>query len=118
MLALLSNRAVAGGLDDDDDDDFGFGGWAPPPRRRQRAKSEEFPKIPNEKGAELMKSGRFGANEDSPRLKQRKHLARRMLDRELGIYTKSDRQRNQDLMAQEMIPSTQAEMIIHYDSPV
>lgn len=65
-----------------------------------------------------MRSGTFGAHETHTRMKKRKQLAKRILDRELGVHTRPDRQRNQDLMAQQMIPSTNAEMIIHYDSPV
>ncbi|KAM0322691.1 hypothetical protein ACHAQA_009282 [Verticillium albo-atrum] len=85
-------------------------------RRRPPPDPNRFPKVPSEKGTELMHSGLFGATD--PRARKPKALALRILDRELGFGTIAERQRNQDLMAQNMIPSTRAEMIIHYDSPV
>ncbi|KAK1964654.1 WD40 repeat-like protein [Colletotrichum sublineola] len=98
--------------DDDDDEDIGWG------RRRRRRPSGEpsrFPKVPSEEGTKLMHSGVFGANEQRAGKKQ---LARRILDRELGLGDRRDRKQNQDLMAQGMIPSTNPEMIVHYDDPV
>lgn len=117
LLALISNRNVGELLDDDDEDDdyIGMRGLR---RRRRRSPldPDRFPKVPSEAGTELMHSGMFGANDF--RVNKRKELAGRILDRELGIYDRSHRQRNQDLMAQGMIPSSKAEMIIHYDEPV
>ncbi|EFQ29533.1 WD domain-containing protein [Colletotrichum graminicola] len=106
-------------LDDfDDDEDMGWGG------RRRRGHSGEsshsgepsrFPKVPSDEGTKLMYSGVFGANEQHASKKQ---LARRILDRELGLGDRRDQKQNQDLMAQGMIPSTNPEMIVHYDDPV
>ncbi|KAK2058486.1 WD domain-containing protein [Colletotrichum caudatum] len=87
-------------------------------RRRMRRRDSEpflFPKVPSEAGTELMYSGVFGANEQRA---DKKQLARRILDRELGLGDGRDRKQNQDLMAQGMIPSTNPEMIVHYDDPV
>src|SRR5947209_2639857 len=55
--------------------------------RRTRPNPNRFPKVPNEVGAQLMNSGDFGATEVKAlaTLTQKKMLARRILDRELGI---------------------------------
>ncbi|OLN86087.1 LEC14B protein [Colletotrichum chlorophyti] len=99
--------------DDDDDDDYI--GWGRR-RRRPRREPSRFPKVPSDEGTKLMHSGAFGANEY--RVKKKKQLARRILDRELGLGDGRERRQNQDLMAQDMIPSTNPEMIVHYDDPV
>ncbi|KAF4772802.1 WD repeat domain-containing protein [Colletotrichum scovillei] len=99
--------------EEDDDEDIGWG------RRRRRPRAREpnrFPKVPSEEGTKLMHSGVFGANDY--RVTKKKQLARRILDRELGLGDRRDRKQNQDLMAQGMIPSTNPEMIVHYDDPV
>jgi WD repeat-containing protein 23 len=81
-----------------------------PPRNRQ------FPKVPSEEGRKLMDSGVFGAFDR--RVPNRKALARRLLDRELGERGWPGQKVNQGLMAQSMIPSTKPEMVVHYDDPV
>lgn len=63
-----------------------------------------------------MESGVFGAFD--PREPDTKRLARRLLDRELGLGSPGGRKVTQNFMAQQMIPSTTPEMIIHYDDPV
>ncbi|KAH7037144.1 WD40-repeat-containing domain protein [Microdochium trichocladiopsis] len=85
--------------------------------RRRPRDPDRFPKVPSEKGRELMSSGVFGRSEVS-RLRTKKRLARRLLDRELGLGTKSARQVNQSAIAQSLIPSTEAESTIYYHSPV
>jgi len=67
-----------------------------------------------------MHSGAFGSTERvvSSQTSPKKQLARRILDRELGLGDRAFRKTNQDLMAQSMIPSSQPEMIIRYDEPV
>ncbi|KAL8413634.1 hypothetical protein RB594_005048 [Gaeumannomyces avenae] len=91
-------------------------------RRRQRTPPDpnRFPKVPNDNGIELMNSGVFGSTglAVSPNVPAPKGLARRILDRELGLGDYWDRRLNQDLMAQSMIPSTEADMVIRYQSPV
>jgi len=100
-------------LDDfDDDEDIG---WGRRRRRRHHGGPSRFPKVPSDEGTKLMHSGVFGANEQRA---DKKQLARRILDRELGLGDRRDRKQNQDLMAQGMIPSTNPEMIVHYDDPV
>ncbi|KAK0628659.1 WD40-repeat-containing domain protein [Bombardia bombarda] len=85
-------------------------------RRRDYENPNRFPKVPSEEGRKLMESGVFGAFDT--REPDRKGLARRILDRELGLGGKSGRKTNQGLMAQQMIPSTNPEMVIHFDDPV
>lgn len=72
-----------------------FGGQARgPPKDPTR-----FPKVPSEEGSQLMRSGAFGANDD-PILRTKKRVARRLLDRELGVGDGRERTRNADVMAQ------------------
>jgi len=83
---------------DDGDDDYGLR------RRRGRVRPDpnRFPKVPSEKGIELMNSGNFGISEIRTlnTITQKKKLARRILDRELGLDTGPRRKANQLLMAQ------------------
>jgi DDB1- and CUL4-associated factor 11 len=117
LLALIRSRD--GILDDDDDDD-----WGPLARRRRRRSRDpnRFPKVPSEKGTELMHSGVFGANEPSTRnsvdqpIKLKKDIARRVLDRELGLGNPRERLRNQALMAQVNCNRIPAKMIIALSS--
>lgn len=96
-------------------------------RRRRNLDPDRFPKVPSEEGRKLMNSGAFGstdrsalppAPEDdaaSPAIQTKKSIARRVLNRELGI---DDRSTNQKAMAQQMIPSSNADLLIHYAAPV
>ena len=96
-------------------DDDEFVGWSSR-RRRHPADPNRFPKVPSDEGRKLMESGIFGAFDT--REPDRKRLARRILDRELGLGDGARRKANKQLMAQQMIPTTRPEMIIHYDDPV
>lgn len=89
-------------------------------RRRERPDPDRFPKVPSEKGTELMESGDFGTNEThaTSTIGQKKKLARRILNRELGVCSGARHQANQNLMAQGMVPSSKADAIIHFDAPV
>ncbi|KAI2610465.1 WD40 repeat-like protein [Hypoxylon sp. NC1633] len=105
---------VFGEGEDDDDDDMHFGS-----RRRPRPSDpNRFPKVPSKEGRELMNSGTFGANEPISPISTKKRLARRILDRELGIGSRTARLINQGMIAQSMIPSSDAEMIINYNDNV
>ncbi|KAL2161317.1 hypothetical protein VTH06DRAFT_8538 [Thermothelomyces fergusii] len=84
--------------------------------RDPRRSNKRFPKVPSEEGRKLMDSGVFGAYDR--RMPARKTLARRLLDRELGLNGSTGQKVNQGLMAQAMIPSTKPEMIVYYDDPV
>jgi DDB1- and CUL4-associated factor 11 len=98
--------------DDDDDDDYRPRGYF---RTRRPRPNRTLPKVPSEEGRELMNSGRFGSTETSSTIKQRKTIAHRLLDRELGI---SQQGKSQGLMAQTLIPTTDPDMIIRYDRSV
>ncbi|KAK6087815.1 WD repeat domain-containing protein [Seiridium cupressi] len=115
LLSMLRGSNLGHYLFDDDDDE---GPWA---RRRQQRRNRDpnrFPPVPSDKGRELMTSGTFGATECRMRLSARKRIARRILDREMGIGNSTSRKVNQRLMAQSMLPTTDAEMVINYDDPV
>lgn len=105
-LGRLFLRA-AGDNDDDDSNTFGIRRR----RRRQRLDPDRFPKVPSDKGAELMDSGYFGFNEiqSTDRITQRKRLARRILDRELGVDSHPRQKANRQLMAQVSLWSWQEE---------
>ncbi|KAI3321540.1 WD40-repeat-containing domain protein [Xylariaceae sp. AK1471] len=116
ILNLLRGRNLGVLLNDDEDDDDD--NWGHRIRRRRTLDPNRFPKVPSEKGTRLMNSGAFGANDVSSPLKKKKQLARRVLDRELGLGDRSYRRTNQGVMAQSMIPRTDADMIINYDANV
>lgn len=102
-------------MDDlEDDDDY----WQPPSRRFGPGYVPAFPKVPSEQGQKLMDSGVFGAFDLREPDSKRKRLTRRLLDRELGLGDRTEQKINLDLMAQQMIPSSKPEMVIHYDDPV
>ncbi|RQM06663.1 hypothetical protein DH86_00001302 [Scytalidium sp. 3C] len=115
-------RIIAMGDEDDEDDDdishlFRRQG-------RSRPDPDRFPKVPSDEGAALMRSGTFGVNDTLPKRKsddgtaRRKKLARMILDRELA-FDEPPRQRiSKGLMSQGMIPSSKADMVIHYNEPV
>lgn len=82
---------------EEDDEEFAWG----PRQRRRQLDPNRFPKVPSEKGTELMNSGTFGASEKvSSNLRSKKRLARRILDRELGIGNRTGRRVNQGMIAQ------------------
>jgi DDB1- and CUL4-associated factor 11 len=118
--------------DDDDDDDemgdsyLGFGG-----RRRRAAPrnftGERYPKIPSEEGNKLMESGTFGTCDRDERtacgeefseatVRRRKTLARRMLDREMGIVNRARYKALSNLAVQPLIPSSKADLIINLNA--
>ncbi|KAI1748832.1 WD40-repeat-containing domain protein [Xylaria castorea] len=114
ILNLLRGRNLGILLSNDEDDDDD-GNWGPTRLRRRRTLDpNRFPKVPSEKGRELMNSGTFGANDISSPLRKKKQLARRLLERELGTGDRSYRRMNQGIIAQSMIPRTDADMIINY----
>ncbi|PTB70465.1 WD40 repeat-like protein [Trichoderma citrinoviride] len=75
-----------------------------------------FPKVPSEEGRKLMGSGVFGVSETD--LRHKKTIARRLLDRELGLGDRVWRKRTNGILAQNLIPGSKAEKIIHYDHPI
>ncbi|KAL7790761.1 WD40 repeat-like protein [Trichoderma ceciliae] len=75
-----------------------------------------FPKVPSPEGRKLMDSGVFGISDFE--LRPRKQIARRILDREVGLGDRVQRKRNNGVLAQSFIPGSEAEKIIHYDHPI
>ncbi|KAL8873357.1 MAG: hypothetical protein Q9174_001159 [Haloplaca sp. 1 TL-2023] len=102
-------------VDEDDEVDDGYGGT----RRRRRAQDRrgQYPPVPSVEGKKLMASGTFGENlhfEDKIR-KRKDRLALRLMYRELGTHV-SARNRTDRLMSQRLIPSSNADTIIHYNA--
>ncbi|KAI1819958.1 WD40-repeat-containing domain protein [Xylaria intraflava] len=118
ILNLLRSRHLGILLDGDGDDDNDNWGHSHRLRRQRTADPNRFPKVPSDQGRDLMNSGTFGTSDVSSPLRKRKQLARRMLDRELGIGGRSYRRMNQGMMAQSMIPRTDADMVINYNDSV
>lgn len=122
-MALLHHRDVGSVLFNDFDEQDTAQFWGR--RRRRNVDPNRFPKVPSEEGSKLMSSGSFGSTDrssssqlsssSSTNIKTRKSIARRVLDRELGI---DNRPINQNAMAQQMIPSSNADLLIHYQAPV
>lgn len=98
-MALLRNRNLANILGDENaDDDGGFLSHWGLRRRRQPKDPNRFPKVPSEEGLKLLRAGAFGSNDYE--LHTQKHIARRMLERELGVGDREERRRNGDLVTQ------------------
>lgn len=101
LLALLRNRDLSNVLfqDDPESDAEFLADW---PRRRRRTPKDpnRFPKVPSDAGTDLMRSGVFGANDHNYNRRVKKNLARRMLDRELGLGDRHDRSQNNDMIIQ------------------
>lgn len=57
-----------------------------------------FPKVPSEEGRKLMQSGVFGSNDYDMRPK--KQIARRILEREIGMGDRMQRKRDNGVLAQ------------------
>ncbi|KAK2757330.1 hypothetical protein FQN54_004844 [Arachnomyces sp. PD_36] len=121
---------------EDDDHHYGFlRGSARERRRNRRPLDELYPKVPSEAGIELMGSGHYGSNShyaDEVR-QRRKRLASKLMWRELGYETQGAQKRAKQQIsqvgtarhggkldansrAQDMIPGTVADKIIHYNS--
>ncbi|KAI4206775.1 MAG: hypothetical protein LQ348_000843 [Seirophora lacunosa] len=86
-------------------------------RRRTKRSSTSVPTVPSEFGQRLMASGTFGENqyyEDKLR-KRKERLVRRLMYRELGIQSVTPNRLNK-LISQGLIPSSNADTIIHYDA--
>lgn len=110
-----SGRALF--AEDEDDED---GHYARQRRRRaEKPKGDRWPKVPNQNGKTLMNSGLYGSQDTHVdiRYKRRKTLSERLMWRRLGVEPRSSMRRQNNLIAQEMIPNNStADRIIHYDS--
>ncbi|KAL4970057.1 WD40 repeat domain-containing protein [Aspergillus stella-maris] len=103
--------------DSDDDDDYvrTLSGRRPPRRRRG---PPQYPKVPSDEGMKLMRSGKFGTDSNyvDGRMKRKKTLAERIMWRELGIEGQGLQRRKVASVAQDLIPGTTPDHIIHYDA--
>jgi WD repeat-containing protein 23 len=102
---------------DDDDGIFGWGYGSSRRRARTSGPRAPSPPVPSPVGQQLMESGTFGHNEShQDRLRRRKKkLARRIMNRELGLDDRFAVREN-DMIAQGLLPSSKADMIVHYDT--
>lgn len=92
-------------------------------RRATPPDPNRFPKIPSEKGTELMNSGLFGvtphaSSTSTTYSSPQAEVALRLLDRELGLKDPIDQRMDQRLLAQTMIPSQPADMLIRFPQAV
>ncbi|KIH91285.1 WD repeat-containing protein 23 [Sporothrix brasiliensis 5110] len=108
-------------------------------RRQQLRDPNRFPKVPSEEGRKLMDSGVFGSTERPRKVyptifdnmasdnhslhtkieARRRPVSLRLLDRELGLgQTQADRTLGKNMIAQSMVPSTDADMVLRYEAPV
>lgn len=120
LFANHRDQGAGEGVPPDDDEDSNgnvLGGNAARRKRRAAPSKKNLPPVPNPQGRKLMHSGTFGSNDRFSEVRRSKkpRLARQVLDRELGQdigYEKGLGGR----MSQHMIPSSEADMIIHYNS--
>lgn len=101
LLALLRGEDLGHILFGDVDDDEEY--MSSRRRRRAQLDPNRFPKVPSDEGTQLMNSGIFGSSDRE--IGSRKQLARRILDRELGLGDRISRKINQDIIAQVGGPS-------------
>ncbi|GAB7359597.1 hypothetical protein MBLNU230_g6781t1 [Neophaeotheca triangularis] len=114
--------------DDEDDEDYYPGYGAARRRRRQRpVQGDRYPPIPSEEGRKLMESGTFGANDrcdhsacgvpyGEATQRRRRHLSRRLLDREIGLGSRGRQRALNGLLSQDLIPSSKADMIVNMNA--
>ncbi|KAL8763863.1 MAG: hypothetical protein Q9184_000459 [Pyrenodesmia sp. 2 TL-2023] len=87
-------------------------------QRRRRTKGRaKLPPVPSEEGERLMADGTFGETRsyEDKLGKRTDRLARRLMYRELGVSMESPTRCNK-LISQGLIPSSNADTIIHYDA--
>lgn len=115
--------------DDSDDDDGTYAGYGArrPRRSRRRFEGERYPKIPSDKGKELMDSGTFGTSDhcdhsacglpfSQTNMHKRRKLARRMFDREMGVEQRGRARALNALASQDLIPGSQADLIVNMNA--
>ncbi|OQD77248.1 hypothetical protein PENDEC_c003G07048 [Penicillium decumbens] len=119
---LHSHGWASNAADEDDDDEDDPDYYVPTFRHRLRTRrargDPQFPKVPSDAGTELMGQGQFGTDQHYvDRLKKRKMgFATKLMWRELGVDSYGARRRADQAISQNMIPSSVADKIIHYDS--
>lgn len=100
--------------DDDDDDDY-----YPARRRGPQRQRRPHPPVdwtPKPEGQALMESGTFGVNDrQNAQFRNRKKVAARIMQRELGLGSPGRERCHNRLVSQELLPSSNADMIVHYE---
>ncbi|KAL3471288.1 WD40-repeat-containing domain protein [Aspergillus californicus] len=113
------NRGRAGMADDDysDEDEAEYGILGLDRRVPRRRGPPQYPKVPSDEGMKLMGSGTFGADPNyvDVRKKRKRSLAEKVMWRELGIDGHGVQSTKVGSIAQDLIPDTAADKIIHYD---
>jgi len=113
--------------DDDDDDDSDVYPSRRTRRNRRPFSGDPYPKIPSEKGRDLMGTGGFGTNDhcdhgacglpfSQTSLRKRRKLGRRMLDREMGVENRGRARALNALASQDLIPGSKADLIINLNA--
>lgn len=113
--------------EDDDDESYLENGSRRARRSRRNATGDRYPPIPSANGKELMTSGRFGANDrcehtacglpySTETQRKRRKLARRVLDREMGVGNRGRAGALNNLAAQSLIPGSKADLIINLNA--
>lgn len=107
--------ALTGG---ESDEGTTSGGWGLGRLRSRNTGSRPVPpQPPFKEGQELQRSGIYGRNErQTDTIKRRKKMQYRIMQRELGLGSPARHRSIQPLIAQSLIPSSEADTIIHYDS--
>ncbi|KAK4495542.1 hypothetical protein PRZ48_013874 [Zasmidium cellare] len=113
--------------EDDEESYLGYGASRSRRRARRTAAGDRYPAIPSEEGKKLMQNGTFGRNDrcqhtscglpysqDSQR--KRRKLARRMLDREMGVEHRGRSRALSSLATQDLIPGSKADLIINLNA--
>lgn len=98
LIGLIQTQNMADIFNFVDSDDSSVESIEPIMRRRPRRRVPPPVAKPTVEGMRLQGSGVFGANEVSRRSK--KHMMRRMLEREHGLGSLADRRRNSGLLTQ------------------
>ncbi|KAL5334078.1 WD40-repeat-containing domain protein [Aspergillus crustosus] len=109
----------AGIVDDDDDEEEAEYGILGLGRRVPRRRGPpQYPKVPSDEGMALMRSGDFGTNFTyfEERMSRKKSLAEKVMWRELGVDEHGLQRSKVRSIAQDLIPGTTADKIIHYDA--
>ncbi|KXL50507.1 hypothetical protein M433DRAFT_4183 [Acidomyces richmondensis BFW] len=114
--------------EDDDMSDAYYGGYGLRRRARPRKYSgERYAKIPSDEGKVLMDDGTFGSQDrcdhsacgrpfSDHNMYKRRRLARRMLDREMGIQNRGRLRSLNGLATQSLIPSSKADLIVNLNA--
>lgn len=105
-----------------------YGGYGLRRRARPRKYSgERYAKIPSDEGKVLMDDGTFGSQDrcdhsacgrpfSDHNMYKRRRLARRMLDREMGIQNRGRLRSLNGLATQSLIPSSKADLIVNLNA--